>query len=80
MTKEKALELVMEEVSRAETKFPDWPEDVVYGAAIVAEEAGETLKAAVDIWRERGKFEELKKEIVHTVAMGMRFLLWFSED
>ncbi len=45
---EKAIELVFAELRYAERKFPGWPEDPVHAAAILAEEAGELVKAALD--------------------------------
>lgn len=65
---------VCEEILRAEKKFPGWPVDVVHGAAIVAEEAGEALQASLDFYYGRSDERPLRKELIHTAAMAMRFL------
>jgi len=44
-----ALDLISRELKRAETKHPAWPEGRLRQAAIVAEEAGEVLRAALNI-------------------------------
>ena len=59
---------------RAEVKFPNWPTDPVHGAAILGEEAGEVLKAALDFYYGRGPFNDMEKEAIHTAAMAIRFL------
>ena len=40
--------MVEDELRIAETYHPEWPKDVVHGAAVVAEEAGELVQAALD--------------------------------
>ena len=40
--------MILEELVRAERIHPSWPRDVIHQAAIVGEEAGEVLKAAID--------------------------------
>jgi hypothetical protein len=40
----------------------------------VAEEAGEALQAALDFYYGRGDWHPLRKELLHTAAMAMRFL------
>ena len=48
MTEETAIKHIMAEVARARKKHPNWPADPIHQAAIVAEEAGETVQAALD--------------------------------
>ena len=79
MKLEKANELILDELKRAEKLFPNWPLDVVHGAAILAEEAGEVIKASLDAYYGRNDFENLRKEVVQTAAMALRFLLNFEE-
>jgi hypothetical protein len=38
---------VRAEVKRAETLHPHWPPDPIHGAAIVSEESGEAIRAAL---------------------------------
>lgn len=69
------LDDVFEEIRRAEGKFPGWPEDVVHEAAIVAEEAGELMKASLDFYYHRWPTpERVYDEAVQTAAMALRFL------
>lgn len=76
MTKEQAIEEVFIELARARTLHPDWPDDVVHQAAILIEEAGSVIKASLDFYYHRDRDrKKLKKEIIHTTAMGLRFLL-----
>lgn len=62
-------------VGRAQTKFPGWPKDVVHGAAIVAEEAGELVRAALD-WNYERELNDvaMREEALHTAATAIRFL------
>ena len=62
------------ELSRARAMFPWWPKDLVHAAVIVAEEAGEVLKAANEIrWQHKStNKEDLRKEIIQTMAMCVR--------
>ena len=36
------------ECQMAESKYPDWPEDVVHASAILNEEAGKLTRSAID--------------------------------
>lgn len=71
---------VLAEVTRAETIHPYWPEDVVKAVSIMAEEAGEAIRAANDF--DAGRLSEggseamanLKEELVQTAAMCLRCL------
>lgn len=74
----KVLNKVLKELERAEALFPTFPDDVVYQAAIVGEEAGEALQAALDMRPDdphQGTREQYKIELVQTAAMAIRALL-----
>jgi hypothetical protein len=66
------------ELKKACKKFPSFPCDVVHAAAIVAEEAGELIQAALDLKYGRVGLESgLRKcveEAAQTGAMVRRFL------
>ena len=79
MTIKEAIILILDELARAEKKFPSWPDDQIRAAAILAEEAGETIKAALDFEYQRGSLEELKKEAVQTGVMALRVLIHLDE-
>jgi predicted metal-dependent hydrolase len=65
------------EVSKAISKHPSWPADIIHRAAIVNEEAGELIQATLEYTYEPGKstFDDIQKEAVHTGAMAVRFLM-----
>lgn len=67
------LEIVME-LDRATIKHPNWPDDVIYQAAIVQEECGELMRAAVQLQLENGSEDAVKKEAIQTAAMCLRLL------
>ena len=63
------------ELERACLKFPEWPEDPIHAAGILNEEAGETMRAALDFYYLGGGVEKIKKEASQAGAMAMRLLL-----
>lgn len=75
---ESIIEAIWFELQRAEEKFPSWPDDIVHGAAIVAEEAGEIVKAALDLYYGRGNIIHLIKETRQTAAMAVRLLIYLA--
>jgi hypothetical protein len=75
---EVVIEAIFIELRKAEAKFPGWPNDVVHGAGIMAEEAGEAMKAALDLYYGRGSRQQLWKEAAQTGAMAIRLLLYLS--
>lgn len=68
---------VVSEVKRAETKFPEWPTDMIHAAAIVAEEAGELSQAAIKWTYEGGDIEAAQKEATQVAVTAIRFLKAF---
>ncbi|HPS93123.1 MAG TPA: hypothetical protein PK600_01500 [Deltaproteobacteria bacterium] len=70
-----SIDLIFEELRKAELKFPGWPDDPVHGAAIMMEEAGETIQAALNLYYKRGQKEQLITEVAQTGAMAIRLLI-----
>jgi len=67
--------LIDEEVERARKKHPTWPkDDPLFAAAIVMEEAGELMRAAVQFRGEGGQLGACDEEAIQTAAMCIRFL------
>lgn len=61
-------------------KHPKWPSNIVESAAIVGEESGELLRAALNFRNEKGRFYEMHKEAIQTAAMALRFLVEYGID
>ena len=80
MKLENILTELEEQLRDARAKFPSWCLDPVHGAAIVAEEAGEAVQAALDYYYGRGGAHQLKKELFHTLTMAVRFLMNFEKS
>ena len=74
MTPEDVIRLIARELKRAKAKHPTWPEDQVHAAAIVAEEAGEAVQAALNHTYGDGGLDELRLELAQTAAMTIRAL------
>ena len=66
--------MLEDELIRAEAKHPDWPKDPVDQAAIMMEEAGESIQAALDWKYEEGDPQLFINEVVQTGAMCLRIL------
>ena len=72
--------LIDEELKRAKRKHPTWPTDNIYRASIMAEEAGEAVKAANQYVLEDKPIENIEKELIQTGAMVLRHLESIDED
>lgn len=70
-----ALAHVLSELEKARAKHPQWPVDVIHAAAILAEEAGEVVKAALDMTYDGGSVEDVRTELAQTGAMCLRMLV-----
>lgn len=78
MTEELAISLVREEIETAVKKWPKWPTDPVHAAAVVAEESGELVQAALQFSYEQGEREAMGREAIQVAAMAIRFLVSFA--
>ena len=66
---------ILLEMKRAEQLHPDWPSDPVHAAAIVCEESGELVQAALDYQYGRSPdTSKIRAEAVQTAAMALRLL------
>ena len=75
MTYVQAMNLLVEELGKAEAKFPGFPEDAIHAASIVGEEAGELLKAALQYTYQNGSKTRMVEEAIQAGAMAIRFLM-----
>lgn len=71
---EHIVESILNELENAKRKWPDWVSDPVHAAAIVSEEAGELMQAALDYSYSEGATKDMIKEAIQTGAMAIRFL------
>lgn len=74
LPEQKAFRLIQGEVGRARCKHPEWPGDAIHAAAIVAEESGELVQAALQNHYEGGDAEAIETEAIQTAAMCIRLL------
>jgi len=66
---------ILNELSRAEKVYPDWPKDIVYQASIMNEEAGEVVQAVNNlVMHNKGSIEDIREELIQTGAMVLRCL------
>lgn len=75
------------ELDVAEKLHPNYPNDPLRRVAIVGEEAGESLRAALDLTRgyhcpsESARIRRhLQMELTQTAAMAIRALIAFGDD
>jgi hypothetical protein len=67
-----AIQQVVDELGKATQKHPFWPGDVIHQSAIVAEEAGEAVRAALQSVYENAPSAYIQTEFKQTAAMGIR--------
>jgi NTP pyrophosphatase (non-canonical NTP hydrolase) len=65
---------VSAEIIKAESKFPQWPFDLIHGAAIIGEEAGEILQAALQHnYNKKRDTKHIEEETIQCAAMCLRY-------
>lgn len=78
MTRNEAINLIVEELEEATEAWPDWPTDPVHAAAVIAEEAGELVQAALQFCYQEADREPMGLEAMQVGAMAIRFLMSFA--
>ena len=76
---DKIIDDIYHEYCSACKIHPVWPEDIIHAVAIMAEESGESTRAALNYVYEEQPLNELKKELVQTAAMCVRVLINIKE-
>lgn len=74
LTESQIIDFIMLEVNHAEIKHPHWPDNPIEAAAIVCEESGELIRAALQLKYEGGDKESVRKEAIQTAATCIRLL------
>lgn len=73
---DQCLVTIISELSRAEEKHPDWPDDLAHAARIVSDNARELLSVTTDIrWGGEKENNRILKKAAETGAITLRFLL-----
>jgi NTP pyrophosphatase (non-canonical NTP hydrolase) len=77
----KILREAVEELKRAKARHPRWPVHIVARAGIVCEEAGELIRAALNLKYESNTAaddeqwkKEMEKEAIQVIATSIRFI------
>lgn len=85
--KKEIIDLIMIELEKAKRKHPEWPRDIIHASAIICEEAGELIQAALDYCYapESGNMKaeqwlNIEKEAIQVGAMAIRFLTELYND
>lgn len=69
-----AITEIIVELDTAKRKYPSWPKDIIHAVSIMNEEAGESIRAALNMSYHGESPEFLKKELIQTAAMCLRCL------
>ena len=70
---------IFDELKAAKVKHPDYLKDLIHAAAIIAEETGELVRAAIDfeysnLLYKKSQIKKVKDEAIQTAAMCVRLL------
>jgi len=79
MTENNAYLSLLREYHRACDLHPKWPGDLIHQVAIVAEESGEAVQAALNHVYHGDNLEKVKTELIQTGAMCIRALINLPE-
>lgn len=74
MTNIEIRRAVEAELCEAKKKWPKSYKDVIHAVAVMNEEAGEAIQAALDMTYDDGSIKKVKDEVIQTAAMCFRIL------
>ena len=72
--REQIIQEIRDELTNAEYKHPTFPVDIIHMVSVMNEEAGESIRAALNHTYEKEPIYLLKKELRQTAAMCIRVL------
>lgn len=70
----KAIDEIIHELAKAKAKYPEFPDDLIHAVSIMNEEAGESIRSALNHVYHGEDIECLKTELRQTGAMCIRCL------
>jgi hypothetical protein len=72
-----SIALVLDELYRASSKFPEWPTDPFHALAVLGEEFGEVTKEMLQFTYETHKTnaDKVRTEAIQCAAMGLRLVM-----
>lgn len=65
---------ILEELNKAKTKHPNWPNNKHKQMTIIVEEIGEAARALLHYEDEEGTIEQVEEELIQSAAMCIRML------
>jgi len=71
---EETINLIIDQLEKAESKHPNWSSDLFVQIAVLGEEFGEFSQAVLQHSHENGKYECIEKELLHVIAVSIRIL------
>lgn len=74
-TEKDVIKQIIVEYQRSKVKHPKWKDNYVIAAAVVSEESGELMRAALEYEDEGGEHIEMIKEAIQVGAMGLIFVV-----
>ncbi len=74
MISDHTIQAISVELEAARSKFPEHPADLVHCAAIVGEEAGELLQAALQFEYGQGPPAAMLNEAIQVAVTAIRFI------
>ncbi len=80
MTREEAIEILNIALEEANKKHPEWYYDIIHCAAVMNEEAGEAIRAALNYTYEDSSLEDFICEVAQTGAMAIKILMNLPQD
>lgn len=80
MKRHETLDLILDELDRAEKKFPSWPDDFIHASAVINEEAGELTQACLQHVYDGKPAVRMVSEAVQVAAMALRFICYFNME
>ena len=85
------IDLIIDELKKAEAKHPGWPDDLIHAVGVITEECGEAMQDAIDLtywkydpmpWAEgteeeykASRLEDLRCELAQVGATAIRALM-----